>query len=127
MTDRRGKEFALYLINGTAAYLVFVGSMEGLYAITYLPKPVASVIAWLAAALTSYVLHYFVTFRSDAKHLAIAPRFVGLLVAGAVLSATILPWAVVDLGLTPWLAATAYSAGWSVLSFLSLKLWVFSR
>ena len=110
---------------GVAATLAFLGA-----SLFFLDRGMAPRLANLSAfgvgTLTSYLGHYFFTYRSGGSHLRLGTRFL-LVTAGLVGMGIVLHHIALLVGATPRQAALFVTVAYPPLSFALNHFWAFAR
>jgi len=87
---------------------------------------IANLLAFIVSAVTSYLGHYFFTYRSADAHLHVGARFVAMTAGLMVLSSAIHQSALL-MGIAPRGAAFAVALTYPPLSYACNHLWVYAR
>ncbi|MFL6623380.1 MAG: GtrA family protein [Sulfurifustis sp.] len=90
------------------------------------PVLAATSIAFVLVVVETYVLHYHWTFRSDAAHSAVAPRFVFMTVTGFFLNFAIMYAGVTHARINYLLVQTCAIGVVVTWNFLVSSFWVFA-
>ncbi|MER9230748.1 GtrA family protein [Mesorhizobium sp. M0622] len=122
---RRLSRFALIGIASTLIYAVCAFLLSALPG-PVLPAALASVAAYIIAAIFSYLGHKYVTFVSPGTHAFEAPRFF-LLTALGIGFSWLLPLVLVDcLGTRPVLPIAIICVAVPAINYFILDRWVFA-
>ncbi|MDR3496266.1 MAG: GtrA family protein [Ancalomicrobiaceae bacterium] len=114
-----------YGVVGVTATGLYFGFAIGLTMLTHMPASVASIGAYLVAAVFSFLSHRHFTFRSRQPIAHEVPRFAGVQIIGWSV-AFLSPLIMTDLaGLPPLVAIVFVSLAVPLLSFLGMERLVF--
>ena len=116
--------FGLVGISATILYGGLATALVALDRIGFTPVQ-ASLAAYTAAALFSYLAHKFVTFQSNGLHRSQAPRFLLLTATGFAVAYAIPALLTVELGLPPIISVLATCLLIPTVNFFVLDRWVF--
>lgn len=124
---RQGEPTAIvrFALVGVAATLVYLGASLVLLGWGMAPQP-TNLIGFLLGAATSYLGHYFFTYRSGDSHLRLGARFF-LVTAGLALLCSGLHQIALLIGAEPRLAALIVTVAYPPLSFGLNHFWAFAR
>lgn len=110
---------------GSFGALTYYSLLLGMVELWNVPVLVATSIAFALVVIETYILHYHWTFRSDAAHSAVAPRFVFMTVTGFFLNFAIM-YVGVTLARINYLVVQTLAIGVVVTwNFLVSWFWVF--
>lgn len=87
----------------------------------------ASLIGAVVGAAVNYLLNYYYTFDSVARHAAAAPRFFAVAAVGIAINTGIVHVLADRLGVYYWVAQLVATGAVLVTTFLANKIWTFSR
>lgn len=110
---------------GVVATLTYLGLSLLLLDWGLLPQLV-NLIAFLASIATSYLGHYFFTYRASGSHARLSSRFVTVNIALSLLC-SLLHQVVLWIGASAQLSALVVAVVYPLLSFLLNHFWAFSR
>jgi putative flippase GtrA len=110
---------------GVVATLTYLGLSLLLLDRGLLPQLV-NLIAFLASIATSYLGHYFFTYRASGSHARLSSRFVTVTIALSLLC-SLLHQVVLWIGASAQLSALVVAVVYPLLSFLLNHFWAFSR
>ena len=110
---------------GVASTLVYLGASLVLLGWGLAPQA-TNLIGFLLGTATSYLGHYFFTYRSGDSHLRLGARFF-LVTAGLALLCSGLHQMALLLGAEPRLAALFVTVAYPPLSFALNHFWAFAR
>lgn len=114
-----------FALVGVAATLVYLGVSLVLLGWGMAPQP-TNLIGFLLGTATSYLGHYFFTYRSGDNHLRLGARFF-LVTAGLALLCSGLHQIALLFGAEPRLAALFVTVAYPPLSFGLNHFWAFAR
>jgi putative flippase GtrA len=122
------KVLARFGLVGIAATILYAALATALIQRDRGLSPVqASLVAYTAAALFSYLAHKFVTFMSIGSHRSQVPRFIVLTAAGFAVAYAMPALLTLDLGLPPIISVLATCLLIPALNLLVLDRWVFTE
>jgi putative flippase GtrA len=110
---------------GVVATLTYLGLSLLLLDWGLMPQLV-NLIAFLAGTVTSYLGHYFFTYRASGSHVRLGARFVAVTIVQALLCG-LLHQLVLWIGASAQLSALVMAVVYPLLSFLLNHFWAFSR
>lgn len=116
---------ARFAVVGVVSTLVYLGASLVLLERGLAPQP-TNLIGFLLGTITSYLGHYFFTYRSGDSHLRLGTRFF-LVTAGLALLCSGLHQAALLVGADPRLAALFVTIAYPPLSFGLNHFWAFAR
>lgn len=118
-------EIIRYLFVGAGSALVFMLGSDLMYYL--IPQTIiATALGWLIGVIFSYFAHMRVTFQVEAKHKSYVPKYILLSIINLVYN-VVGAWLFHDLiGLGYELSIFIISIIWPLLSYLIMKLFVFT-
>ena len=116
---------ARFAVVGVVSTLVYLGASLILLKWGMAPQP-TNLVGFLLGTTTSYLGHYFFTYRSGDSHLRLGTRFF-LVTAGLALLCAVLHQAALSLGAEPRIAALFVTIAYPPLSFALNHFWAFAR
>lgn len=116
---------ARFILVGIGATLAYLGASLLLLDRGIAPR-VANLLAFAVGTATSYLGHYFFTYRSDGSHRKLGSRFV-LVTLGLVALCAALHHFALLLGAAPRVAALFVTLAYPPLSFALNHFWAFGR
>ena len=124
---RPGELAAIYRFGvvGVVATLAYLGSSLVLLDRGIAPH-LTNLLAFVVSTVTSYLGHYFFTYRSGDSHLRMGTRFF-LVTAGLALLSAVLHHLALLVGTTPKVAALFVTVAYPPLSFGLNHFWAFAR
>lgn len=117
-------QFMRYSVSGAASLLAYIGLLWLLMEATSLPGYIVNAVAYVATSSMNYILNYFWSFDSSEKHSSATKKFLVISLCAAVLNSAFVA-ALAGTGVSIIMAGFTFSLLWSLVSFITQKLWAF--